>query len=394
MAEDIVKSEKCALRIALVNYRDHPPQENTYITQINDFTDDMVLAKLYVTQTQASGGGDGPESVCCGLNDCFEKLKWRDEAIKIAILIADAPPHGLGCWGDGFPNGCPKKVDPVEACHKLAAKGITLYVAGCEPALTPYRQFFIAMSLITGGFYVPFSKAEQLTNVIVGGARCEVSMEKMMAQVHEEVMKEAAEKGTTVNEDELTKRIHTLLNSRKENSVTKIENCDEIEITEEVIELSKLKTLVEVVDTAKIKGINLTTYASKFPITPVYKTKCIAFTPVRSKKTLAIKKKRAMPKKSKTIAVTVSTICKKSKLLPHLLGLYELNGIRRSYRLVKTLVDTPSVAKRGTTKRTLNTDDTKAMPAKKLKSTIDENINVNDVRRLVKKAIARNKLSS
>ena len=121
----------------------------------------MALAQLYVTKTQAFGGGDEPVSVCCGLNDCFEKLKWRNEAIKIAILIADAPPHGLGSCGDAFPNGCPKKVDPIEACHKLAAKGITLYVAGCEPALTPYRQFFIAISYITGGFYVPLSKAEE-----------------------------------------------------------------------------------------------------------------------------------------------------------------------------------------------------------------------------------------
>ena len=39
-------------------------------------------------------------------------------------------------------------------------------------------------------------------------------MEKMMAQVHNEVMKEAAEKGTRVDEDELTKRIHNLLNSK------------------------------------------------------------------------------------------------------------------------------------------------------------------------------------
>ena len=92
--------------------------------------------------------------------------------------------------------------------------------------------------------------------------------------------------------------------------------------------------------------------------------------------------------------MTVSTICKKSNLLPHLLGLYELKGVRRSYRLVKTLVNTPHVSKRGATKRALNTDDTKAMPAKKVKSTNDEKINVNDVRRLVKKAIARNKLSS
>ncbi len=96
----------------------------------------------------------------------------------------------------------------------MAEKGITLYCVGCEPALLQYRQFFIALSLITGGHYVPLNKADNLTNVIIGGTRCEVSMEKMMAQVHEEVMREAAEKGTKVNEEELTKRMHELLNSK------------------------------------------------------------------------------------------------------------------------------------------------------------------------------------
>ena len=96
----------------------------------------------------------------------------------------------------------------------MAEKGITLYCAGCEPTLSPHRQFFIALSLITGGKYVPLNNADQLTNVIVGGTREEISMEKMMAQVHNEVMKEAAEKGTRVDEDELTRRIHKLLNSK------------------------------------------------------------------------------------------------------------------------------------------------------------------------------------
>ena len=119
-----------------------------------------------------------------------------------------------GCPGDGFAHGCPLNVDPVEIVHKMAEKGITLYCVGCEPALLQYRQFFIALSLITGGHYVPLNKADNLTNVIIGGTRCEVSMKKMMAQVHEEVMREAAEKGTKVNEEELTKRMHELLNSK------------------------------------------------------------------------------------------------------------------------------------------------------------------------------------
>ena len=370
----------------MVNYRDHPPQDNTYITQVNEFTDDMAKVKQYVTKTQTSGGGDGPESVCCGLGDCCEKLKWREEAMKIAILISDAPPHGLGSCGDGFPHGCPLNVDPVETCHKMAASGITLYVVGCEPALTPYRQFFIAMSLITGGFYVPLNRAEQLTDVIVNGARCEVSMEKMMAQVHEEVMKEAAEKGTKVNEDELTKRIHELLNSRKENSINKMDNCDDIEITEGVKELSKLKTLKEVVDVAKEKAVQLTQFSPVFTLTPAYRSPKI---PAKSVKRLASTKKS---KKHIAVTKTVVKIKKMPKACPHLLGLFDLNGVRRSYRL-NTSIKTP-LPLRTATKRTLKVNNTGVVSTKKIKSTDIKNINEIDVRRLVKKSIARNKLSS
>jgi hypothetical protein len=96
----------------------------------------------------------------------------------------------------------------------MAKKGITLYCAGCEPSLTAYRQFFIALCLITGGQYVPLADAAELTNVIVGGAREDISMEKLMAQAHAEYMKEVAEKGECVNEDELTKRIHSVINSK------------------------------------------------------------------------------------------------------------------------------------------------------------------------------------
>ncbi len=34
-------------------------------------------------------------------------LRWRANSAKICILIADAPPHGLGEPGDGFQDGSP-----------------------------------------------------------------------------------------------------------------------------------------------------------------------------------------------------------------------------------------------------------------------------------------------
>lgn len=96
----------------------------------------------------------------------------------------------------------------------MAKKGITLYCAGCEPALTRHRQFFIALCLITGGQYIPLENSKDLTEVIIDGTREEISMEKMMVQVQNEYMKEVTETGNCVDENELTKRIHRVINTQ------------------------------------------------------------------------------------------------------------------------------------------------------------------------------------
>lgn len=53
------------------------------------------LAGLY-----ASGGGDGPEAVTAALAEALH-MDWREHASKMVVLIADAPPHGIGEYGDG-----------------------------------------------------------------------------------------------------------------------------------------------------------------------------------------------------------------------------------------------------------------------------------------------------
>ena len=43
----------------------------------------------------AAGGGDGPEATTAALKAATD-LDWRPSASKMAILITDAPPHGIG----------------------------------------------------------------------------------------------------------------------------------------------------------------------------------------------------------------------------------------------------------------------------------------------------------
>jgi hypothetical protein len=69
----------------------------------------------------------------------------------------------------------------------------------------------MAIAFKTGGQYIPLADSANLAPVIVGSAREEISLERLIAQVHEEVMREAAARGGPVDETELTRRIHDIM---------------------------------------------------------------------------------------------------------------------------------------------------------------------------------------
>merc|ERR1719498_469988 len=63
IAERIIVSEHASVRMALVAYRDNPPQEKTFSTRVHDFTTSIDEMKRNLMQYTAQGGGDGPECV-------------------------------------------------------------------------------------------------------------------------------------------------------------------------------------------------------------------------------------------------------------------------------------------------------------------------------------------
>jgi hypothetical protein len=54
--QDLIRSERCLLNVALILYRDHPPQDDTFIIKVNDFTDDTEEAKNNIDAAAAHGG--------------------------------------------------------------------------------------------------------------------------------------------------------------------------------------------------------------------------------------------------------------------------------------------------------------------------------------------------
>lgn len=192
-----IRASDSDARYGLVAYRDHPPQDSTFVTRTFPFTSSASTMQRNVDWMSAAGGGDGPEAVSAALHATLV-MPWRSEAAKVVVLIADAPPHGLGERGDGFPNGCPLGHDPLAIAREMVQCGITVYAVGCEPALGYYsfaRDFFLSIADITQGQAVTLGSARLLADVILGGAAEEMGMEKLMRNLEQRVEQEMAAGG-------------------------------------------------------------------------------------------------------------------------------------------------------------------------------------------------------
>jgi Mg-chelatase subunit ChlD len=157
------------LRVGLVSYRDHPPEETTYITQKYELSPDTSQIESYVMQMAASGGGDGPEAVSTALQ-VMNKMEFLNESGKIAVLIGDAPPHGVES-GDRWPDGTPDGANWAEEAKRAFGKGLVIHTVGCFPEITNYEQGVKTYEKIAAdsqGRFIPLQKAELLVNIITG----------------------------------------------------------------------------------------------------------------------------------------------------------------------------------------------------------------------------------
>lgn len=136
------------LKVGIVEYRDHPPQDTSFVTREYGFTGELAAVQKAIAKLSPAGGGDYPEAVLDGLHACARKLNWRPHSRRVAILIGDAPPHG---WRGEAPQGtcaCGKTVDTTTAVLEeqriaLSALGLT---AGVDAS-------FAWLSRATGGSY-------------------------------------------------------------------------------------------------------------------------------------------------------------------------------------------------------------------------------------------------
>ncbi|KAL4500400.1 hypothetical protein ABPG72_003351 [Tetrahymena utriculariae] len=124
---DKTQGEGISVKFGFVAYRDHPPQDNTYLTCSYDFTSEDEI-KQFIQTLSAYGGGDLPEAAMDGLYVSAKHMSWRDSthipSLRYIFHITDAPPHGseYGNWSSS--KGCKCDIDINKLSHIINMRQI------------------------------------------------------------------------------------------------------------------------------------------------------------------------------------------------------------------------------------------------------------------------------
>eukprot|EP01084_Bolivina_argentea_P138899 244430_1 len=184
IVETIKNDENAYIRFGYVAYI----QESTFLTKTHPFTSNVKKMEQTLSLYNANGGGDSPEAVAAGLNESLQVHinDFRENAVKIIVLITDAAPHGVGCSGDRIPNGNPN-VDLIKLANTMRKKGILLYIIGCEPDLSDdrARNVYRALCKITFGKYIGIIDEHLIAPIIIKSVSEEINMK--MLQYHVEI---------------------------------------------------------------------------------------------------------------------------------------------------------------------------------------------------------------
>ena len=129
-----------ALQWSVSFYRD---EGDDYVTRHSPFTASVAELQAKINAEYADGGGDTPEAVAQVLTECLTRREdWDENAVKLAFLIFDAPPH------EG------REEELQAAIRSAAERGIRLIPVVASNADRETELFGRAAAICTNGSYV------------------------------------------------------------------------------------------------------------------------------------------------------------------------------------------------------------------------------------------------
>ena len=136
------------IRYGMVLYRD---RGDAYVTRRIPFTPNLQTFRKALATVRAEGGGDTPEDLESALKKGVDEMAWRDEGIRLAFVITDAPPH----------LDYPHEMTYIDAAHAAREKGIKIYAVGTGGLALDGEYILRQISQLTGGAYIFLTYGER-----------------------------------------------------------------------------------------------------------------------------------------------------------------------------------------------------------------------------------------
>lgn len=135
-----------SVKFGLIGYRD---RSDAYVTKQFDLTDDLDAIYGHLTEFQAGGGGDTPESVNQALHEAVTKMSWSEDrdVLKIIFLVGDAPPHMDY-----------EEVQYPETCEVAVKKDLIINTIQCG-TMTPTTPIWQEIASASEGEYVALEQS-------------------------------------------------------------------------------------------------------------------------------------------------------------------------------------------------------------------------------------------
>jgi Mg-chelatase subunit ChlD len=126
------------VNVGLIAYRD---DGDDYVVQSFGIGGDVRTIRDQISGLSADGGGDTPEAMDRAMQ-AADRLPWREDAAKVVMLIADAPPHDEG-------------LEPtMAATRSLRSKGVQIVPLAASGVDDTAQYVMRTMAAMTQGRYV------------------------------------------------------------------------------------------------------------------------------------------------------------------------------------------------------------------------------------------------
>ena len=152
------------MRIGIVAFGDYCDMEsssnfgNAY--QVLPLTDNKKKIIGFVSRANDTGGGDGDEFYELVIKKITEETKWRKDAQKAVLLIADSYPHIVGYSYGNIVNNA--QIDWKKEAKKSAELGIKWDTMKIHKSL----EWMETLSSMTNGISVPFKSSNKTSSMI------------------------------------------------------------------------------------------------------------------------------------------------------------------------------------------------------------------------------------